>query len=69
MAIDRRPIIGFDGTRGSRVEWDELDRQLAGAHVVYRRVSTGRDGVSETVTRVGTTADGRRFRTKEFYSV
>jgi hypothetical protein len=64
---DSRPIIGFNGRRGSRVEWDEMDAILKGATVSFENVSIARDGLSEQVVRMGYTADGRMFRTREFY--
>ena len=66
---DTRPIIGFNGRQGKRFEWEEFDAALRGAIVTFTRREVSRDGLHERIIRTGTTADGRQFRTREFYAI
>jgi hypothetical protein len=69
MMNDTRPIIGFNGQRGKRFEWEEFDVVLKGAIVTFQRREVSRDGLHERIIRIGNTADGRHFRTREFYAI
>jgi hypothetical protein len=69
MSNDTRPIIGFNGNVGKRVEWEDFDATLKGAVVSFQRREVSRDGLHERIIKCGYTADGRQFRSREFYGI
>jgi hypothetical protein len=66
---DSRPIIGFNGARGKRYEWEEFDSIMRGAIVTFTRREVAKNGLHERIISIGSTADGRHFRSREFYAI
>ena len=66
---DTRPIIGIDHQRGRRYEWAVFDALMRGASTRFQRREVSKDGRHERIIRIGSLADGRNYRSREFYAI